>query len=46
MRATLTTLAEVAGIGLVSAGSWLILPALGLIVAGIGLAAIGFLAAD
>lgn len=41
MRATLTTLAEVAGIGLVMAGCWLILPALCLVVAGIGLIALG-----
>jgi len=41
MRATLTTLAEVAGICSISVGCWLILPAAGLIAAGVGLVAIG-----
>ena len=41
MRAVLTTLAEVAGIGAIAVGCWLILPALGLIAAGVGLVVIG-----
>lgn len=41
MRATLTTLAELAGIAAVSVGCWLILPAAGLIAAGAGLIAVG-----
>lgn len=41
VRATLTTLAESAGICLIAAGFWLILPPLGLIAFGIGLIAVG-----
>lgn len=41
MRAALTTLVEVFGIALVAAGCYLILPALGLIAAGVGLVVIG-----
>lgn len=41
LRGILTTLAEVAGICLVSAGCWLICPALGLIAGGAALIVIG-----
>lgn len=41
MRATLTTLAEVAGIGLVLTGSWLIGLPFFLIAAGLGAIALG-----
>lgn len=41
VRATLTTLSELAGIALISAGCWLVSPAFGLIAAGIGLIAAG-----
>jgi hypothetical protein len=40
-RAAVTTALEVAGIGAVSVGFWLILPCLGLIAAGLGLILIG-----
>lgn len=42
MREALTTLAEVFGIALVAGGFWLILPASGLIAAGLGLVLIGW----
>jgi hypothetical protein len=45
MRAALTTALEVAGIAAVAVGFWLILPALGLIAAGLGLILIGWRAA-
>lgn len=41
MRATLTTLSEVVGFALVSAGCWMVLPAAGVIAAGVGLVAVG-----
>lgn len=44
MRDRLTTLGELAGIGAVAAGCWLVAPALGLIVAGAGLFAASFAA--
>lgn len=45
MRAALTTAAEVIGITLVSVGFWVAWPPLGLIVAGIGLIAVGVMQA-
>ena len=42
IRAALTTLIEVVGIASIAYGSWLILPALGFIVAGLGLVLIGW----
>ena len=45
VRSALTTAAEVLGIALVAFGSWLILPALGFICAGLGLILIGVLTA-
>ena len=45
VRNIVTTLAEVAGIAAISAGFWLILPALGWIAAGAGLIALGVAAA-
>ena len=42
MRAYVTTALEVAGIGAISTGFWLILPGLGLIAAGFGLILIGW----
>jgi hypothetical protein len=42
VRAALTTLAEVLGIGLVAAGFWSFRPGLGLIAAGLGLILIGW----
>jgi hypothetical protein len=41
-RAAVTTTVEVAGIGAVAAGFWLILPCLGLIAGGLGLILIGW----
>lgn len=41
-RALLTTILEVAGIVVVAAGCWLILPAAGIIAAGLGLVLIGW----
>jgi hypothetical protein len=46
MRALLTTFAELAGLGFVAAGCWLILPAAGLIAGGLGLVLVGYLAAS
>ena len=42
LRAYVTTALEVAGIGAISTGFWLILPGLGLIAAGCGLILIGW----
>ncbi|MDA8439570.1 MAG: hypothetical protein M0Z51_12055 [Propionibacterium sp.] len=41
VRAALTTAVEVLGIGLVATGCWLLMPAIGLIAAGLGLILIG-----
>lgn len=41
MRETITTLAELFGLGLVAAGCWMVTPALGLIAGGASLVAIG-----
>lgn len=41
MRKALTTLAEVVGIATVATGCWLLLPAVGIIAAGVGLIVIG-----
>ena len=42
MRGAATTALEVAGIGAAAFGFWLIAPALGLIVAGVGLIFVGW----
>lgn len=44
-RSLLTTLAELAGLGAISAGSWLISVIVGLIVTGLCLVAVGVLGA-